>query len=75
MHLNFIVEPMIIPLIFNRTLQYLFHDLIAMSNSGMKIKQLRNDVLMICLKIAQLCPDAPFIVSQTFHVIIVILCM
>lgn len=44
-------------------LRQVFHDLMV-NSYGMQSKQLRNDVLIICLQIAQICPDAPFIVSS-----------
>ena len=47
-----------------RTLKQVFHELMVGSYSK-QLRELRNDLLMICLRIAQLCPDAPFVVSCT----------
>lgn len=45
------------------TLRGLFCELMVESDKGVESRQLRNDLLMICSRIAQLCPDAPFVVS------------
>ena len=34
------------------------------TSNSVHTKQMRNDVLMICCRVAQLCPDAPFVVSM-----------
>ena len=40
----------------------------VVSASSMQSKQLRNDILMICLCVAQICPDAPFVVRIKYFV-------
>ena len=45
------------------TLKAVFYGLMMNSDKGLQNRQLRNDLLMICSRIAQLCPDAPFVVS------------
>ncbi len=44
-------------------LRGVFCELMVESDKGVQNRQLRNDMLMICSRIAQLCPDAPFVVS------------
>ena len=46
-------------------LKFIFCELM-LTASGLHSKQLRNDVLMLCLRIAQHCPDAPFVVGTGF---------
>ncbi len=49
-------------LIICSILRHVFHDLMTDCSSA-QAKQLRNDFLMICLQVARICPDAPFVVS------------
>ena len=61
--LNYMCRSMVytIDFIFSRELKDVFCDLVTIATS-VQLKQLRNDVLMICLRIVQICPDAPFVV-------------
>lgn len=47
--------------IYTRILKDVFCGLVMIASS-VQLKQLRNDLLMICLRIVQICPDAPFVV-------------
>ena len=46
----------------NSALKHIFLEWMKMATS-VESKQLRNDILMICLRVVQFCPDAPFLVS------------
>ena len=50
----------------HRVLKNVFHDLM-LTASSVQWKQLRNDLMMICLRVVQICPDAPFLVRTVLQ--------
>ncbi|XP_065920995.1 cilia- and flagella-associated protein 69-like [Dysidea avara] len=47
-----------------RILRSVFCDLMVNGSAGLHVRQLRNDMLVICNIIAANCPDAPFVESE-----------